>query len=83
MARFPDVKRDLTPKYNKAFARFEEQIPLLRGWVRMGMIEPQNALLTGLVVALGLGVLALEVPRRLRRRRERPRGVGRRPRRAA
>jgi hypothetical protein len=70
MARFPEIERNLTPKYNKAFAAFERQIPLLRLWVRTGLVEPRNLLLTGLVAALGLGVVALELPRRAKRRRE-------------
>lgn len=36
--RFPEIKRDLTPKYNKAFDYFESQIPYFRFLVRNNLI---------------------------------------------
>jgi len=48
MTRFPDLKRDLTPKYNRAFQSFESKIPLLRWWVKTNMIT------TGAVVGVAL-----------------------------
>jgi len=48
MAKFPDLKRDLTPKYNKTFNAFQVQIPLLRFWIRMNMAT------TGSVVAVAV-----------------------------
>jgi hypothetical protein len=38
MAQFPEIKRDLTPKYNKAFNYFEKKIPLLRFLIRYDII---------------------------------------------
>jgi hypothetical protein len=37
--RFPEIKRDLTPKYNKAFNYFESKIPLLRFLIKSGLIS--------------------------------------------
>jgi len=42
------LKRDLTPKYNRAFQSFESKIPLLRWWVKTNMIT------TGAVVGVAL-----------------------------
>lgn len=33
---FPDIRRDLTPKYNKAFYQFEKQLPFLRAGLTFG-----------------------------------------------
>ena len=38
MTRFPEIRRDLTPKYNKAFHYFESQIPYLRFLVKNNLI---------------------------------------------
>lgn len=40
--RFPEIKSDLTPKYNKAFHAFEPQIPQLRFLVRTNMDKTEN-----------------------------------------
>jgi hypothetical protein len=37
MAEFPAIQRDLTPKYNKVFQQFENQIPALRFLIRTEM----------------------------------------------
>nr|NIR48312.1 hypothetical protein [candidate division KSB1 bacterium]NIR71918.1 hypothetical protein [candidate division KSB1 bacterium]NIS23628.1 hypothetical protein [candidate division KSB1 bacterium]NIT70552.1 hypothetical protein [candidate division KSB1 bacterium]NIU24469.1 hypothetical protein [candidate division KSB1 bacterium] len=34
LEKFPEIERDLTPKYNKAFKHFDEKIPLLRFMIR-------------------------------------------------
>jgi hypothetical protein len=36
-ARFPTIERNLTPKYNEAFAQLSEQVPLLKAlvWAKM------------------------------------------------
>jgi hypothetical protein len=36
--RFPEIKRDLTPKYNKAFNYFESRIPCLRFLIKNNLI---------------------------------------------
>ena len=38
LKQFPGIKRDLTPKYNKAFSYFEEKIPFLRLLIRFNLI---------------------------------------------
>lgn len=38
MAKFPAVKQDLTPKYNKAFGYFEKKIPFFRTLFKYGII---------------------------------------------
>ena len=37
VARFPEIQRDLTPKYNKTFEQFADQVPGLKMlvWARM------------------------------------------------
>lgn len=34
MAKFPYIKEDLTPKYNKSFDRLENKIPFIRFWIK-------------------------------------------------
>ena len=36
LTQFPQIQRDLTPKYNKFFDRLEEDVPFLRALVRTG-----------------------------------------------
>ncbi len=38
LQKFPEIKRDLTPKYNKAFNYFDKKIPFLRFLIRAGII---------------------------------------------
>lgn len=38
LQQFPEIKRDLTPKYNKAFNYFDKKIPLLRFWISTGFL---------------------------------------------
>lgn len=66
-AKFPDIQQDLTPKYNKAFNRLEEDIPFLRSMVAVGMQNNGSIVLAagGVVVVAGLTTL----PRLLRRKR--------------
>src|SRR5262245_45588596 len=52
--RFPYLKQDLTPKYNRAFASFEEQIPVLRFLISTNMDKMDSLIGMG---ALGLAIL--------------------------
>ncbi|MDO8648455.1 MAG: CYTH domain-containing protein [Candidatus Peregrinibacteria bacterium] len=54
---FPSIKPDLPPKYNKVFARFEEEIPLFRTRVLHG--GGANYLAWGTLGVLFLGFLGL------------------------
>ena len=54
LTRFPEIKRDLNPKYNKAFDRLEAQIPFLRTVVKLGMQARGGMYNLGLILALGL-----------------------------
>lgn len=38
LKRFPYIRRDLTPKYNKAFQHFQSNIPLLNFWIKHRII---------------------------------------------
>ncbi len=38
LQEFPEIKRDLTPKYNKAFNYFEKRIPFLRSLFKYGLL---------------------------------------------
>jgi len=40
--RFPAIRQDLTPKYNKSFDRIEESLPFLRTLVRFGLQSTQG-----------------------------------------
>jgi hypothetical protein len=67
LTKFPDVKQDLTPKYNKSFDRLEADIPFLRTLVYWGLQDDgTNLLVFGGVVALVAGVT---VPRVMSRKR--------------
>lgn len=55
--KFPEIKTDLTPKYNKAFAQFEAEIPLFRFLVA---INSQNHPLTAYIM-MGLAVVAVVI----------------------
>jgi len=57
MTRFPDLKRDLTPKYNKAFAAFEEQISALRFRIRMNLSTTDLAGFALLIIACAAGAI--------------------------
>lgn len=66
--RFPDVRRDLTPKYGKAAAELEAAIPAFRTLVRHGLHDGDGV--AGiLVIAIGLvgaaGALVYRGARRL------------------
>ncbi|MCI0587267.1 MAG: hypothetical protein L0323_10550 [Planctomycetes bacterium] len=54
LTRFPEIKSDLSPKYNKAFDRLEAQIPFLRSVVRLGMQARGGMVNLALILALGL-----------------------------
>ena len=43
-ARFPEIKSDLTPKYNRVFTAFESQIPQFRFLIRTNMDQKENML---------------------------------------
>ena len=55
---FPYLEQNLTPKYNRAFAAFEEQIPYLRLLVKTNMINQDHlfALIFALVAGIGYTV---------------------------
>ena len=55
MAKFPYLKRDLTPKYCKAFYSLESQIPAYRFLVRMRLDNADGMFLSGTV---GVAILA-------------------------
>jgi hypothetical protein len=70
LARFPEIRRDLTPKYNKFVDRLEADVPFLRTLVRTGTqgrdtMFKLGALLLAGVLGLGWLVLAkLRSPRK-------------------
>lgn len=71
MEEFPQIKQDLTPKYNKMFSQFEAEIPLLRLLIRT-KLDNAGMLLTVLLVgisALAGGVFVLA--RNMSQKRER------------
>jgi hypothetical protein len=55
MEKFPYLKRDLKPKYNKFFEKTESQIPLYRFLIRSKLDNANGLLLVG---TLGLALLA-------------------------
>jgi len=55
MTKFPYLKRELTPKYCKAFNAFESQIPLYRLLIKAGMDKADYLIGAG---ALGVAVFA-------------------------
>jgi hypothetical protein len=60
MAKFPDLKRELTPKYGKAFNAFEAQIPFLRFLVKMNMNTMDSVAgiaLLGIAIVTGGGIV--------------------------
>lgn len=60
MAKFPELKRELTPKYGKAFNAFEDQIPFLRFLVKMNMNSMDSVAgiaILGIVIVTGGGVV--------------------------
>jgi hypothetical protein len=69
LTRFPDIQRDLTPKYNKAFDRLEEDVPFLRALVKMGLQDYGSLFAVSGGVALVVGIIA--VPRLLKGKRTR------------
>ncbi len=52
LAEFPDIKRDLTPKYNKMFYQLEGKIPALRSLVRYDLTGDKLMLAALAVLAL-------------------------------
>lgn len=68
LARFPDVRRDLTPKYGKAASALEAAIPGFRTLVRHGLHDGDGVagiLVIGLVAAGAIGVAAVRGLHRL------------------
>lgn len=77
MERFPDVRRDLMPKYGKAAVRLDRAVPGFRSLVRFGLHDGDGAAAI-LVIAIGvLGAAAVAGARGIRRLRERPAGIAR------
>lgn len=69
LRRFPDVRRDLTPKYGKATAALERSIPGFRTLVRFGLHDADGVAAV-LVIGLGLvGALGVALIRALGRLR--------------
>ena len=54
MTQFPYLKRELTPKYCKAFNAFESQIPFYRTLIKMNMDNSDGMVLSG---TLGLAAV--------------------------
>ena len=71
LTKFPDIRRDLTPKYNKAFDRLEEDLPFLRSVVSVGLQDNGELLVVSAGVLLVAGFIA--VPRVLREKRKQKR----------
>ena len=67
---FPDIQQDLTPKYNKAFDRLEEDIPFLRTVVSLGLQDDGGVVLVFGGVALMAGCIAVPQLLRGKRRKE-------------
>jgi CYTH domain-containing protein len=60
LAKFPEIQRDLTPKYNKSFDRLETELPFFRFLVTTGMQSNDYMYLSGgvvVVAAVGAGWL--------------------------
>lgn len=56
--RFPQIQRDLRPKYNKAFDHFQSQIPGLRLLVRMNLLHGAKlGAIAGGLILIVLGAL--------------------------
>ncbi len=68
MEKFPDLKRDLTPKYNKALFSFESQIPALRFLIKMDLDNYEGVIGIG-AVSMGAVVMAIVVAVRLARKK--------------
>jgi hypothetical protein len=68
LAAFPEIERNLTPKYNKAFDQLEADVPFLRAMVRHGFHDDGMVVLVlgGAALVGGLTVFS-----RLSRRRPR------------
>jgi hypothetical protein len=69
LERFPDVRRDLTPKYGKAAAELEASIPGFRTLVRYDLHDGDGVaglLVIGLGVMGSIGVMTVRGVRRLR-----------------
>jgi hypothetical protein len=67
LAKYPEIQRNLTPKYNKSFDALEKDIPFLRSMVSLGLQDDGTTMLvSGGVLLLVVGVT---LPRVLRRRR--------------
>ncbi|MGH7540525.1 MAG: CYTH domain-containing protein [Gemmatimonadota bacterium] len=56
LERFPDVERNLTPKYAKAFGALAGRIPALRTLVRYGLHDRDGVAAIGVI---GLGLIAV------------------------
>lgn len=54
LAKFPDIKRDLTPKYSKAYNAFETQIPFLNLLVKTNFAHVNGIVM---LFALSVGIL--------------------------
>lgn len=53
--KFPFIKRDLTPKYNKVFSRLEGKLPFFRFLIKINLHRPENWLVVlSLLVAVAL-----------------------------
>jgi hypothetical protein len=71
LTKFPDIRQDLKPKYNKAFDRLEEDIPFLRSMVSIGLQDDAELLVvSGGVVLIAMCIV---VPRFLRGKRRKAR----------
>jgi hypothetical protein len=66
MTQFPYLKRELTPKYCKAFNAFEAQIPMYRSLIKMKLDNAESMYLSGTLGVAALVGVVIFVKRRSR-----------------
>jgi hypothetical protein len=67
MTQFPSLKRELTPKYCKAFNAFEAQIPMYRFMIKMKLDNSESMYMSGtlgIAALVGVVVAVKRVSRR-------------------
>lgn len=71
MAKFPYIKEDLTPKYNKSFDRLENKIPFLRFWIKY---NPYTIISAAIVTIILIIAIMVAVIRRIIKKRSKSAG---------
>lgn len=66
LAKFPYIKEDLTPKYNKSFDRLENKIPFFRFWLKY---NPYTIISGAIVVIILIVVIMVAVIGRIIKKR--------------